>query len=113
MYMPLSLCLAVGFSFALFHTHQATSSLDAVAESKVQKALEQLLQGRTCITIAHRLSTVRSADTIVVLHEGRILEKVISFKNKNSLPLAHTHNLSLLILNPMRDASTVSLSLSL
>ena len=40
--------------------------------------------------------------------EGRLLKK-----KKNSLPLAHTHNLSLLILNPMRDASTVSLSLSL
>lgn len=51
---------------------EATSSLDAVSEALVQKALEQLMAGRTTIIIAHRLSTVKNADRIVVFDQGRI-----------------------------------------
>jgi subfamily B ATP-binding cassette protein MsbA len=51
---------------------EATSSLDSVAEMKVQNAIETLMQGRTCMVIAHRLSTLRNADRIVVLNTGRI-----------------------------------------
>ena len=51
---------------------EATSSLDSKAERYVQVALEALLPGRTVFVIAHRLSTVRSADKIVVLEDGRI-----------------------------------------
>ena len=54
---------------------EATSSLDAEAESFVQSALEVLMQGRTTVVIAHRLSTVRKADRLVVLAEGRIIEE--------------------------------------
>lgn len=54
---------------------EATSSVDTDTEQLIQEALERLMVGRTTIIIAHRLSTVRKADTIVVLHEGRIAER--------------------------------------
>ena len=53
---------------------EATSSLDSESESEVQKALMNLMEGRTTFVIAHRLSTVRGADRIMVLSGGRILE---------------------------------------
>lgn len=54
---------------------EATSSLDTQTEAAVQAELERLSEGRTTITIAHRLSTVRDADQIVVLDEGAIVER--------------------------------------
>jgi len=53
---------------------EATSSLDPESEALVQGALEKLMQGRTSLVIAHRLSTVRHADLIAFLHEGQIAE---------------------------------------
>jgi subfamily B ATP-binding cassette protein MsbA len=53
---------------------EATSSLDAESESIVQDALDVLMRDRTCFIVAHRLSTVRNADTILVLQQGRIVE---------------------------------------
>jgi ATP-binding cassette, subfamily B, bacterial len=52
---------------------EATSALDAESERLVQAALEQLMQNRTTLIIAHRLATVRKVDRIVVLDEGRIV----------------------------------------
>jgi ATP-binding cassette subfamily C protein CydCD len=54
---------------------EATSHLDAVNEQVVQEALVSLARARTTIVIAHRLSTVRAADQIVVLDEGRVIEQ--------------------------------------
>ena len=53
---------------------EATSALDAESEAKVQAALKRLEQGRTTLVIAHRLSTVRDADRILVMEKGRIVE---------------------------------------
>jgi ATP-binding cassette subfamily B protein len=54
---------------------EATSSLDTQTEAAVQGELERLAEGRTTITIAHRLSTVRDADQIVVIDHGGIVER--------------------------------------
>ena len=53
---------------------EATSDLDAESEFMVQQALAELMRGRTVLVIAHRLATVRNADRIVVVHDGRIAE---------------------------------------
>ena len=53
---------------------EATSALDSVTESRIQESFDELSKGRTCIVIAHRLSTVRNADGIAVVEEGRIPE---------------------------------------
>jgi subfamily B ATP-binding cassette protein MsbA len=53
---------------------EATSSLDSEAEREVQQALDRLIKGRTTLVIAHRLSTVRNADRIIVLADGKIAE---------------------------------------
>lgn len=53
---------------------EATSALDAESEKSVQEALDHAMVGRTTVVVAHRLSTVRNADVIAVVHEGKIVE---------------------------------------
>jgi ATP-binding cassette, subfamily B, multidrug efflux pump len=54
---------------------EATSSVDTRTERLIQKAFDQLLEGRTSFVIAHRLSTIRNADMILVLQAGKIIER--------------------------------------
>jgi ATP-binding cassette, subfamily B, multidrug efflux pump len=54
---------------------EATANIDTVTESMIQRALARLLEGRTALVIAHRLSTVRAADLICVIEDGRIAER--------------------------------------
>lgn len=54
---------------------EATSSIDTVTEIKIQEALKRLMEGRTSFVIAHRLNTIKSADQIIMLEHGEIIEK--------------------------------------
>jgi ABC-type multidrug transport system fused ATPase/permease subunit len=54
---------------------EATASVDNRTERLIQQALDRLMEGRTCFVIAHRLSTVRHADQILVMDHGRIVER--------------------------------------
>jgi ABC-type multidrug transport system fused ATPase/permease subunit len=53
---------------------EATSSVDIPTEARIEQALSTLLAGRTAFVVAHRLSTIRNADLIVVLEYGRVIE---------------------------------------
>ncbi|EEF60121.1 ABC transporter ATP-binding protein [Pedosphaera parvula] len=64
---------------------EATSAIDTVTEARLQRALEVLLRGRTSFVVAHRLSTIRNADQVLVLGAGRIVER----GNHNSLLAAN------------------------
>ena len=53
---------------------EATSSVDTLAEARIQKGVEQLIKNRTSIIIAHRLSTIRNCDRILVIRQGGVIE---------------------------------------
>jgi ATP-binding cassette subfamily B protein len=71
----LAFARALAFDPAVLILDEATSSVDPATESRIEQALHQVMQGRTSIVIAHRLATVRSADTILVLHRGEVREQ--------------------------------------
>ncbi|WP_155519266.1 ABC transporter ATP-binding protein, partial [Latilactobacillus curvatus] len=60
---------------ALLILDEATSNVDTVTESHIQKAMDNVIQGRTSFVIAHRLKTILNADRIIVLKDGRIIEE--------------------------------------
>ncbi len=71
----LSIARAILKNAPILILDEATSNLDTESELEVQKALENLMQGRTTLVIAHRLSTIRRADRICVIQDGRIVEE--------------------------------------
>jgi len=71
----LSFARALAFNPPVLVLDEATSSIDTETERLIQEAIQTLLVGRTSIVISHRLSTIRSADTILVFHHGEIRER--------------------------------------
>ena len=71
----LSFARALAIDPQILVLDEATSSVDTETEHQIQQALARLLEGRTCIIVAHRLSTIQKADEILVLHQGVIEER--------------------------------------
>lgn len=65
---------------------EPTSALDSITEAKVQKGLQSLMEGRTTVTIAHRLSTVRNADKIIIMRDGKLVAQGSHFELLRSCP---------------------------
>lgn len=71
----LSFARALAFDPAILVLDEATSSVDSEIEARIEEATDRLMRGRTCLVIAHRLSTVKEADRILVMHAGRLVEQ--------------------------------------
>jgi ATP-binding cassette subfamily B protein len=71
----LSFARAIAADPALLLLDEATSAVDSEIEADIQRALARLMQGRTTIAVAHRLSTILSADEILVMHHGTVRER--------------------------------------
>src|SRR5205823_14941035 len=71
----ISFARALAFDPAILILDEATSSIDTETEQLIQRAIERVMRDRTSIVVAHRLSTVQSADRIIVLHHGEIREQ--------------------------------------
>ena len=70
-----SFARALAFDPPILVLDEATSSVDSELEAKIEEATDELMRGRTSLVIAHRLSTVRGADRILVLHNGELREE--------------------------------------
>ena len=57
------------------YKHEATSSIDTRTEIRIQKAFQRMIEGRTSFVVAHRLSTIRESDVILVMKDGHIIEQ--------------------------------------
>ena len=71
----LSFARAILADPAIFILDEATSSVDTITENLIQQAIDKLMQGRTNFVIAHRLATIRNADIMLVVHDGKIIER--------------------------------------
>jgi ATP-binding cassette subfamily B protein len=71
----LSFARALALDPRILVLDEATSSVDAEAEAQIQRAIAELMAGRTCLVVAHRLSTILHADEILVMHHGEIRER--------------------------------------
>jgi ATP-binding cassette subfamily B protein len=71
----ISFARALAFDPALLILDEATSSIDTETEQLIQRAIERVMRGRTSLVVAHRLSTIQTADRIIVLHHGEIREQ--------------------------------------
>jgi ATP-binding cassette, subfamily B (MDR/TAP), member 1 len=67
---------------------EATSALDVESERVVQEALNRIMVGRTTLVVAHRLSTIRSADCIAVIHQGKVVERGKNYSHTGYLVFA-------------------------
>lgn len=71
----LSFARTLAYDPAILILDEATASIDTHTEQLIQSAISRLMEGRTCIMVAHRLSTIQNADCILVMHHGRIRER--------------------------------------
>ena len=71
----LSFARTLAFDPAILVMDEATANIDTETERLIQDAMERLMEGRTTIVVAHRLSTIQHADTIMVMHKGRLREQ--------------------------------------
>jgi len=88
----INIARAVAADPAILIMDEATSSLDSESEQAIQKAMDRVLEGRTSFVVAHRLSTIRNADQIVLLNQGRI-EEMGSHDELMAIPEGHYHDL--------------------
>ena len=75
MKMKLGIAVAMSHNSKLLILDEATSSIDTRTEIKIQQAFAKLMEGRTTFIVAHRLSTIREADVILVMKDGKIIEQ--------------------------------------
>ncbi|KAK7382620.1 hypothetical protein VNO80_01564 [Phaseolus coccineus] len=85
---------------------EATSALDAESERTVQEALDRVMVNQTTVVVAHRLSTVRNADTIVVIHRGKVVEKGTHSELVNDLEGAYSQLIRLQEVNKESEETT-------
>ena len=71
----LTIARAMLYDSSMLILDEATSNVDTSTEREIQRAMRELMKGRTCFVIAHRLSTIRNADNILVVNDGRIVEQ--------------------------------------